>query len=70
VEPLHIYNYTYNVEDTSWIPVGTLLILKEPYLQYVSPDGAAALRVDSPSDLIFVDPTDRNLLESIGAEKW
>jgi hypothetical protein len=39
-------------------------------MRYDSSNLNVILHVDSPSDLIFVDPTDLDLLKSIGAEKW
>jgi hypothetical protein len=70
VEQLDIYNYTYNVEDTRWISIGTILVIKEPYLRFGSQNLRAAIRVDSPSDLIFVDPADFDFLKKLGVEKW
>jgi hypothetical protein len=65
-----IYNYSYDMTDTKWVSIGTILIVKEPYLQFSSDDERVSLRVDSPSDLIFIDPTDLDFLKSVGAEKW
>jgi hypothetical protein len=70
VEWLSVYNYTYDVNDISWISPGTILVIKEPYLRFGSADLSASLRVDSPSNLILVDPTDLDFLEKIEAKKW
>jgi hypothetical protein len=45
------------------------MIVKEPYLRY-SLGQKVSLRVDSPSDVLFVDPTDLDFLTKIEAEKW
>ncbi|KAH7718142.1 tpr domain protein [Aphelenchoides avenae] len=63
----------YNVRDPNqleWLHANTTLILKEPYLHYSSHTGVPSLRVDFPSDIIFVDETDKALLEFAGAIKW
>lgn len=46
------------------------MIIKEPYLRYESQAQEASLRVDSPSDVIFVDSTDQEFLRRLGAQKW
>lgn len=45
------------------------MVIKEPYLRYGSQCLEASLRVDSPSDVIFVDSTDLDLMTKIGAKK-
>uniref|UniRef100_A0A914Z682 SET domain-containing protein n=1 Tax=Panagrolaimus superbus TaxID=310955 RepID=A0A914Z682_9BILA len=70
VEEATLFNLGYNVDEIDFLPFGTILIIKEPCLQYASQNKAASLRVDSPSDIIFVDPTDFDLLDKIGAKQW
>uniref|UniRef100_A0A914Z667 SET domain-containing protein n=1 Tax=Panagrolaimus superbus TaxID=310955 RepID=A0A914Z667_9BILA len=70
IEELAMYNFRHKVDDVNWLPLGTILIIKEPWLRYGSQSKTASLRVDSPSDVIFVDPIDNEVLEKIGATKW
>uniref|UniRef100_A0A914QQ29 Tetratricopeptide repeat protein n=1 Tax=Panagrolaimus davidi TaxID=227884 RepID=A0A914QQ29_9BILA len=70
VEEIALYNFRYNFDNLDWIGVGIILIIKEPWLRYSSDDDTPSLWVDSPSDVIFVDPTDDNLLSQIGANQW
>ncbi|KAI6171541.1 Isoform A [Aphelenchoides bicaudatus] len=70
VETVGIYNYSYDVNDTSWLSIGQILIIKEPYLRFNATDQGICLRVDSPTDLVLVDETDIDLLNKIGAEKF
>uniref|UniRef100_A0AC34GNU2 SET domain-containing protein n=1 Tax=Panagrolaimus sp. ES5 TaxID=591445 RepID=A0AC34GNU2_9BILA len=46
------------------------LIVKEPLLRYDSPNKSTSIRIDTPSDIIFVDPSDYDFLDKIGATKW
>uniref|UniRef100_A0AC34G8K3 Uncharacterized protein n=1 Tax=Panagrolaimus sp. ES5 TaxID=591445 RepID=A0AC34G8K3_9BILA len=70
VEEVIIYNYCYNINDVGWLKPGTIFIVKEPWLRYGLSGKGVSLRVDSPSDIIFVDPTDHELLNKVGASKW
>uniref|UniRef100_A0A914Y7R1 Uncharacterized protein n=1 Tax=Panagrolaimus superbus TaxID=310955 RepID=A0A914Y7R1_9BILA len=70
VEEVAIYNFSYNFNDLDLLSPGTILIIKEPWLRYGSHDKTPSLRIDSPSDIIFVDPTDHKLLCKIGAKQW
>uniref|UniRef100_A0A914PUK9 Uncharacterized protein n=1 Tax=Panagrolaimus davidi TaxID=227884 RepID=A0A914PUK9_9BILA len=70
VEQLALYNFRYNINDLEWISFGTILVIKEPWLRYGSQSKTPSMRVDSPTDVIFVDPADEKLLEKIGAKKW
>lgn len=53
-----------------WLSPGTVLIIKEPWLRYASQSQAASIRVDSPTDVIFVDPTDSDFMKKIDAFQW
>ncbi|KAH7728947.1 TPR domain protein [Aphelenchoides avenae] len=70
VEELSLYNFRPNLSDRTWLPQGTVMIIKEPYLKYGSIGHSVTMRVDSPTDVVFVDETDRDLLASVGALKW
>uniref|UniRef100_A0A914PSW9 Uncharacterized protein n=1 Tax=Panagrolaimus davidi TaxID=227884 RepID=A0A914PSW9_9BILA len=70
VEELAIYNFRYKLDKLDWINPGTILLIKEPWLRYGSQSKTPSLRIDSPSDVIFVDPTDLEFLEKIGAKQW
>jgi hypothetical protein len=60
LEFLSIYNLNFdlrvkNAEDTRQILTqGSRLIIKEPYLKFVSVKGDFVLRVDSPTDVVFL----------------
>lgn len=57
---LSIYNLVsdFNVVDaTSFLPVGSILAIKEPYCKSTQ-GGGAMIRVDSPSDVIFIHQFD------------
>uniref|UniRef100_A0AC34FHU8 Uncharacterized protein n=1 Tax=Panagrolaimus sp. ES5 TaxID=591445 RepID=A0AC34FHU8_9BILA len=69
VEEVAIYNFTYNFNDLDSLSPGTILIIKEPWLRYGSHDKTPSLRIDSPSDIIFVDPTDYEFLCKIEAKQ-
>ncbi|KAH7664938.1 hypothetical protein AAVH_43304, partial [Aphelenchoides avenae] len=69
IERITIYNF-WEPNELEWLPANTMMIVKEPYLHYSSHTGVPSLRVDSPSDIIFVDETDKSLLEFAGAIKW
>uniref|UniRef100_A0AC34F2H2 Uncharacterized protein n=1 Tax=Panagrolaimus sp. ES5 TaxID=591445 RepID=A0AC34F2H2_9BILA len=69
VKELALFNFRYKVDDLDWLPLGTILLIKEPWLRFLLQNGFSTLRVDSPSDIIFVDPTDSELLTKIGAMK-
>lgn len=69
VDQVTLYNCRADFES-SWLPVGTIMVIKEPSLKYDSYGVGPAIRVDSPSDVIFVDHEDRSTLEALGADKW
>ncbi|KAH7731125.1 TPR domain protein [Aphelenchoides avenae] len=69
VEQVSLYNFRPYIDD-GWLPVGTILVIKEPFVKYGSFGEDVIIRVDSPSDVIFVDETDRPTLESFGARAW
>uniref|UniRef100_A0A914ZA21 Tetratricopeptide repeat protein n=1 Tax=Panagrolaimus superbus TaxID=310955 RepID=A0A914ZA21_9BILA len=70
VEEMIVYNYCYNIDQVGWLKPGTILIIKEPWLRYGLSGTGVSLRIDSPSDIIFVDPTDREFLNKVEANKW
>jgi tetratricopeptide (TPR) repeat protein len=54
-------------DPNEWLPEGTILLIKEPYMKYQSLGTCdPMIRVDSPSDVIFLHESD-NLLRST---KW
>src|SRR5690348_5615894 len=63
VELLSLYNFRTDVSDASWLPIGTIMVIKEPYLKKGSQSNDIIVRVDSPSDVIFVGETDKKMLE-------
>ena len=65
VEDLALYNFELNLTENpkKWLPKGTILIIKEPYLKYGSMGSNITIRCDSPSDVIFLDETDKRLKE-------
>jgi tetratricopeptide (TPR) repeat protein len=70
VEELALYHFQKSLIDdpNTWLPPGTILIIKEPYLKYASSQGQTViLRCDSPSDVIFVDECNEELLKGT---KW
>uniref|UniRef100_A0AC34FAR2 SET domain-containing protein n=1 Tax=Panagrolaimus sp. ES5 TaxID=591445 RepID=A0AC34FAR2_9BILA len=69
VEEAAIYNFRYKLDNLHWISPGTVMVIKEPWLRYGSQSKTPSLRIDSPTDVIFVDPTDYNFLNKIGAKK-
>lgn len=69
VEELGLYNFRPALDrDGSWIAPGTILAIKEPYLKYGI--SSVFIRVDSPSDVIFIHETDEKTLDEVGAIKW
>ena len=69
VEELGLYNFRPVLDrDGSWIAPGTILAIKEPYLKYGILN--VFIRIDSPSDVLFVQETDEKSLEEVGAMKW
>lgn len=69
VEQVSLYNFRPHFDD-GWLSMGTILVIKEPFLKYGSFGEDVSIRVDSPSDVTFVDETDRLTLESFGAQAW
>ncbi|KDQ15109.1 hypothetical protein BOTBODRAFT_145359 [Botryobasidium botryosum FD-172 SS1] len=66
---LSIYNYpgtrtsSKQVLDTIF-PIGTILAVREPNMLTTSSDRNCIIRVDSPSDVVFIDPSD-TILEGV-----
>ena len=70
VEELGLYNFRPALDrDGSWIAPGTILAIKEPYLKYGMMN-VLFIRVDSPSDVLFIHETDEKSLWEVGAIKW
>ena len=70
VEEIGLYNFSYDLSAVDWLQPGTIMIIKEPRLRYGSYNKTPSIRVDSPSDVILVDPTDEEFLNKICASKW
>ena len=59
IEELSLYNFRRSNESTeNFLPTGTVMIIKEPYMKFGSLGKNTCIRVDSPSDVIFLDETD------------
>lgn len=70
VEHISLRNFR-DLNDLDWLKAGVIMVVKEPYLCYDAVQNRmASIRVDSPSDVIFVDETDKGTLERVGAMKW
>uniref|UniRef100_A0A914EKB5 SET domain-containing protein n=1 Tax=Acrobeloides nanus TaxID=290746 RepID=A0A914EKB5_9BILA len=71
IEELTLQNFHFDINKTSIFKKGALLIIKEPYLQYESEDKKnVIIRVDSPSDVVFVDETEHDSLRNANALCW
>uniref|UniRef100_A0A914PDR8 Uncharacterized protein n=1 Tax=Panagrolaimus davidi TaxID=227884 RepID=A0A914PDR8_9BILA len=70
VEEVSIFNYLYEFANVEWMTSETIMIIKEPWLLYTSQGKIPSIKVDSPSDIIFVDSADERFLDKIGAKKW
>uniref|UniRef100_A0A914QFP1 Uncharacterized protein n=1 Tax=Panagrolaimus davidi TaxID=227884 RepID=A0A914QFP1_9BILA len=70
VEEVGIFNYLYEFANVEWMTSETIMIIKEPWLLYTSQSKIPSIKVDSPSDIIFVDSADEKFLDKIGAMKW
>uniref|UniRef100_A0A915D4V8 Uncharacterized protein n=1 Tax=Ditylenchus dipsaci TaxID=166011 RepID=A0A915D4V8_9BILA len=71
VERIFLYNFRCDLTDSKWLPEGTIMAIKEPFLEFATSDkGQVMLRVDSPSDIVFIDKNDENTLKNVGALKW
>ncbi len=60
IEVLEMYNCinNLNMDLNEYIPEGTILIIKEPFLKYHTNDRTTLICCTSPSDVLFVDETD------------
>uniref|UniRef100_A0A915DCI8 SET domain-containing protein n=1 Tax=Ditylenchus dipsaci TaxID=166011 RepID=A0A915DCI8_9BILA len=70
VEELILFNFQYDLTNTTWLSKGTIMLVKEPYLKYSGGESGLQIRVDSPSDVIFIDEADELRLQAYGASKW
>ncbi|EWC44946.1 hypothetical protein DRE_01005 [Drechslerella stenobrocha 248] len=50
---LHVFNFPYTQHPDDRVCAGQLLVLKEPYY-YTGYDGVPAIRVDHPSDIVYI----------------
>ena len=64
------YNFTADLNDDTWLQPGTIVLIKEPYLKYNLVCTNSLIRVDSPSDAIFVHETERAVLAKANALRW
>lgn len=64
VEILCVYNLSpsYTVDANDFLPLHTVLIIKEPLVKLMVQDNNYYIRVESPSDVVFV--------EDVDVEKW
>jgi len=63
VELVEIYNQDGHRSPASIMPEGQVFIVKEPYFKTAS-DGAASIRVDDVSDVIFLEGEDDRIPEN------
>uniref|UniRef100_A0A915CRW4 SET domain-containing protein n=1 Tax=Ditylenchus dipsaci TaxID=166011 RepID=A0A915CRW4_9BILA len=70
IEKLSLYNFRLDMNDSKWLPRGTIMLIKEPWLRYGMIGEDVMIQVDSPSDVVFLDKTDRKMLEFYNALKW
>jgi tetratricopeptide (TPR) repeat protein len=65
VEDITFYNFfsSFREDPNAIFPKGTILLIKEPFLKFGSQSQIPLIRVDSPSDVIFVDEFDQNILK-------
>lgn len=63
VEELVLYNLQSNLHDdpNNIVPIGSILLIKEPYLTFTCESMNAVIRCDSPSDVLFIDESDEIL---------
>jgi tetratricopeptide (TPR) repeat protein len=61
ITTLSLYNYTKGLTESAapYLPMNTILLIKEPYFKETS-NGAAMVRCDSPSDVIIINYNDDN----------
>lgn len=70
IEEVGLYNFRPVLDgDGSWLPAQTILAIKEPYLKYGLYSNVF-IRVESPSDVLFIDKTDEKTLKIVGALNW
>lgn len=69
VEELELYNFVSKF-NPNWLKPGTIMLIKEPYLKFGTAKERVVIRVDSPSDVVFVNETDEKLLRQANALSW
>uniref|UniRef100_A0A915CS38 Uncharacterized protein n=1 Tax=Ditylenchus dipsaci TaxID=166011 RepID=A0A915CS38_9BILA len=70
IEKLFLCNFRLDINDSKWLPRGTIMLIKEPWLRYDMIGEDVMIQVDSPSDVVFLDKTDRKIMEFYNALKW
>lgn len=70
VELLSVYNQRRLPSDFEWLTIGTIIVLKEPYMKFGTSGDSCFIRVDSPTDITFIDKYDKRKLGQLGALKW
>ncbi|KAH7720739.1 SET domain containing protein [Aphelenchoides avenae] len=70
VVEISLHNCLLDLSNVTWLPSGTIIVIKEPHLKFTADEDTTEIYVESPSDVVFVDPTDFDALETFGASKW
>jgi hypothetical protein len=79
VEHVTLYNYQSrfapsSIEYIHPLPVGTVLLLKEPSLRWEAASWGSGttvtLRVDSPTDVVVLEEYDHEEIHSFGSHWW
>lgn len=65
VDRLQLYNQSNDFDVASILSSGQVVAIKEPYYK-VSADGGYSIRVDHPSDIVLLSPTDSLISSSLG----
>jgi tetratricopeptide (TPR) repeat protein len=60
-----MYNWQSRFRDSpeSWLPVGTIILIKDPWYKLGAIDGRPTVRVESMSTVTFVKPSDEAILK-------
>ncbi|KAH7704430.1 TPR and SET domain containing protein, partial [Aphelenchoides avenae] len=69
VEQMSVYNQRRLPSDCEWLTIGTIMVVKEPYAKFASKGDSCFIRVDSPTDIIFIEKHDKKTLSQFGALK-
>jgi hypothetical protein len=60
VEKIAIYNEREAINPDDLLPVGTIMAVKEPFYK-TAVNGDYTIRVDHPSDVVYLDPADERV---------